>query len=230
MAGVSRQQYSSEIRLIRVMCSGRVDLEFILRAFAKGHDGVFVGGCNLNECNYVTHGNYDALGVSYLCKKLMTHIGVNPERLRIEFMSGGDGHILVDAVNDFTAKIKELGPIGVAEGIEEADLATRLEALRRLVPYLRLVERERLRVPTKTAESYHEFWKSDAVNDLFDRLISEKLAISQIALLLQKEPLSTAQIAKRLDLKPSDVSKHMNASSRQGLVRFDMEHNRYNLA
>ena len=63
MAGVSRLQYSTEIRLIRVMCSGRVDLEFVLRAFSNGMDGVFVGGCRLNECNYITHGNYDALNM-----------------------------------------------------------------------------------------------------------------------------------------------------------------------
>ena len=83
MAGVSRLQYSSEIRLLRVMCSGRVDLEFILRAFLNGQDGVLIGGCNLDECNYTTHGNYDALSTTHLCRKLMAHIGLNPKRLRI---------------------------------------------------------------------------------------------------------------------------------------------------
>jgi len=69
LAGVSRLQYTNEMRLIRVMCSGRVDLEFLLRAFSNGQDGVFVGGCRLGECNYVTHGNYDALANVHLCKK-----------------------------------------------------------------------------------------------------------------------------------------------------------------
>jgi F420-non-reducing hydrogenase iron-sulfur subunit len=69
------------MRLIRVMCSGRVDLEFILRAFANGQDGVFIGGCRLDECNYITHGNYDALANVYICKKIMEHIGLNPDRL-----------------------------------------------------------------------------------------------------------------------------------------------------
>ncbi|MBU0661725.1 hydrogenase iron-sulfur subunit, partial [Patescibacteria group bacterium] len=102
MAGVSRLQYTTEIRLIRVMCSGRVDLEFVLRAFSNGIDGVFIGGCRLNECNYITHGNYDALSMIYLCRKIMEHIGLNPERLRIAFMSGADGILLAEAVNDFT--------------------------------------------------------------------------------------------------------------------------------
>ena len=89
MAGVSRLQYSTDIRLIRVMCSGRVDLEFVIRAFLKGMDGVFIGGCRLNECNYITHGNYDALNMVLLCKKIMAHIGLNPERLSVKFMSSG---------------------------------------------------------------------------------------------------------------------------------------------
>ncbi len=73
------------------MCSGRVDLEFILRAFSNGQDGVFIGGCKLDECNYVTHGNYDALANTYITKRILEHIGLNPERLRIEFMTGADG-------------------------------------------------------------------------------------------------------------------------------------------
>ena len=80
MAGVSRLQYTTEMRLIRVMCSGRVDLAFVLRAFSNGMDGVFIGGCRLNECNYITHGNYDALNMLLLCRKIMEHIGLNPER------------------------------------------------------------------------------------------------------------------------------------------------------
>ena len=135
------------------MCSGRVDLEFILRAFSNGQDGVFIGGCKLDECNYITHGNYDALSNTYLCKKIMEHIGLNPERLRIEFMSGADGNLLAEVTNDFTRKVKALGPLGKGEGMDEKGLKFKLEAVRKLVPYIRLVERERLRVPVKSKES-----------------------------------------------------------------------------
>ncbi|MCK5666285.1 MAG: hydrogenase iron-sulfur subunit, partial [Thiotrichaceae bacterium] len=136
MAGVSRLQYTSEIRLIRVMCSGRIDLEFILRAFSNGQDGVFIGGCLLNECNYTTHGNYDALSNTHICKKIMEQIGLNPERLRIKFMSSADGNLLAEVTNDFTQKIKELGPLGKSEGIDEKELKFKLEAARKLVPYM----------------------------------------------------------------------------------------------
>jgi coenzyme F420-reducing hydrogenase delta subunit len=222
MAGVSRLQYSNEIRLIRVMCSGRVDLEFILRAFSKGQDGVLIGGCRLNECNYVTQGNYDALGNTYLCRKIMEHIGLNPERLRIAFMSSGDGILLAEVINDFTNKIKELGPLGKNEGEDENGLKVKLEAVRKLVPYIKLVERERLRVPSKSEEAYNKFFTSDEFNDLFNDLIVNKLAISQIMLLLGERPLSTGEISEILGLNPSEVSRHMNISSRQGLVRYDV--------
>jgi F420-non-reducing hydrogenase iron-sulfur subunit len=78
------------MRLIRVMCSGRVDMAFVLRALSNGMDGVFIGGCRLNECNYVTHGNYHALNMVLLLKRIMERIGLNPERLSIEFMSGAE--------------------------------------------------------------------------------------------------------------------------------------------
>jgi len=204
------------------MCSGRVDLEFILRAFLKGQDGVLIGGCRLNECNYVTQGNYDALGNTYMCKKLMEHIGLNPERLRIAFMSSGDGLLLAEVINDFTNQIKELGPLGKNEGEDENGLKVKLEAIKKLVPYIKLVERERLRVPSKSEEAYNQFFTSDEFNGLFNDLILNKLAISQIMLLLGERPLSTGEISEILGLKPSEVSRHMNSSSRQGLVRYDV--------
>jgi F420-non-reducing hydrogenase iron-sulfur subunit len=230
MAGVSRLQYTSEIRLIRVMCSGRVDLEFILRAFSNGHDGVFIGGCRLNECNYITQGNYDALSNTHLCKKLLEYIGVNPERLRIEFMSSGDGILLAEVINDFGKKVKELGTLGTSEGIDENELKSKFEAVRKLVPYMKLVERERLRVPFKSEEEYNKFFTSDEVNRLFNELIGDKLAISQIVSLLRERPLSTGKISEILGLNPSDVSRHMNTSSRQGLVRYDESRKCYALA
>jgi coenzyme F420-reducing hydrogenase delta subunit len=230
MAGVSRLQYRTDMRLIRVMCSGRVDLEFILRAFSNGQDGVFIGGCRLNECNYVTQGNYDALSNTYLCKKLLGYIGVNPERLKIEFMSAADGNVLADVMNEFGQEVKELGPLGKDEGIDEKELKFKLEAVRKIVPYIRLAERERLRIPVKSKEAYHDFFTSDEFDRLFDDIISDKLAISQITMLLGEEPLSTGEIAKKLDMNPSDVSRYMNISSRHGLVRYDTNSNSFLLA
>ena len=212
------------------MCTGRVDLSHVLRAFSKGTDGVFIGGCHLNECNYITHGNFHALAMVLLCRKIMEHIGLNPERLRIEFMSGGEGNLFVEVVNDFGKKVKELGPLGQGEGIDENGLKFKLEAVTKLVPYIRLVERERLRLSFKTEEEYHEFFASDETTRLFDELIGDKLAISEIMVLLKEKPLSTGRISEVLGLSPSEVSRHMQSSSRQGLVRYDASQKCFALA
>jgi F420-non-reducing hydrogenase iron-sulfur subunit len=212
------------------MCSGRVDLAHVFRAFSKGADGVFIGSCHLNECNYITHGNYHALTMVHLAKKLLEHIGLNPERLKIEFMSGSESNIFVEAVNGFVKKVKELGPLGQAEGLDEKELKFKLDAVTQLIPYIRLVERERLRLPAMPEEEYRKFFDSDELSRLFEETVADKLAIAQIVSLLREGPLSTAEIAKTLDLTPSEVSKHLNDSSKQRLVRYDESEKRYALA
>ena len=211
------------------MCSGRVDLEFIFRAFLKGQDGVFIGGCKLDECNYVTHGNYDAFALTHLCKKILEYIGLNPKRLRTEFMSGADGNLLAEYTDDFSRQIKELGPLGKSEGMDADLVRFKLEAARKLVPYIRLVEREKLRVPIKSKQAYTEFFESNEIDALFDEIFSDKLAISQILLLLGEKPLSTRDISARLSLNPSDVSRYMIQSSRHGMVQYDTASNCYAL-
>jgi len=154
------------------MCTGRVDLEFVLRAFLNGMDGVFIGGCRLGECNYITHGNYDALNMVHLCRKIMEHIGLNPERLRIEFMSSGEGILFTEAVNDFVRKVKEIGPLGKSEGIDEDELRSRLEAVIKLVPYIKIVEREKLALHLDNIEKYNELYTTDEIDRLFDEVVS----------------------------------------------------------
>jgi coenzyme F420-reducing hydrogenase delta subunit len=229
MAGVSRLQYTTKMKLIRVMCSGRVDLEFILRSFSKGADGVFIGGCRLNECNYITHGNYGALSNVLIFKKIMEHIGLNPDRLRIEFMSSGDGIYLAEVTNDFCAKVEETGPLGISEGIDEKVLKFKLDAVSKLIPYVKLVEREKLRVPLISEEAHKDFFNSEKVNRLLNELILDKLAVSQIMSLLREKPLSTGEMSEILGLNPSDISRYMNSSSRHGLVRYDTSRKRYSL-
>ena len=212
------------------MCTGRVDLAFVLRAFQKGADGVIIGGCWPGECHYVTEGNYDALGNMYLCKKLLSHVGVNPERLRLEWIAASEGSRFAEVMSDFAAKLRELGPLDQDDGIDASGLKLRLDALNHLVPYMKLVEREKMRVPTKTEDAYKAFYESDEANRLFNDLIADKLAISQILVLLEERPFSTGEISERLGLNPSDVSRHMNSSSRQGLVRYDLDQKCYALA
>jgi len=154
------------------MCSGRVDLEFVLRAFANGMDGVFIGGCRLNECNYITHGNYDALNMVLLCKKIMERIGLNPERLRIEFMTSGEGNLFTEVVDEFSKTVKNLGPLGKGEEIDEDELKSKLEEVRRLVPYIKIEKREKLTSRLENKEEWEGFFTRDEIDSLLGEVVS----------------------------------------------------------
>jgi len=154
------------------MCSGRVDLEFILRAFSNGMDGVFIGGCRLNECNYITHGNYHALNLVLLCRKIMEHIGLNPERLGIEFMSSGEGILFSEVVDKFCKSVQELGSPGKSEKIDEGELKSKLEEIRKLIPYIKIVKRKKLESRLENEEEYDGFFTSDEIDRLFSEVVS----------------------------------------------------------
>ena len=167
MSGVSRLRYSNEIRLIRVMCTGRVDIAFVLRAFYNGMDGVLIVGCRLNECNYITHGNYQALNMALLSKRIMEYIGLNPERLRIEFMSSSDGPLFAETVNDFTGKVREFGPLGEGEGIVGNGLKSKLAEVIKLVPYIKMAKRGELASRIKNSEEWDKLFTREEVEELF---------------------------------------------------------------
>ena len=230
LAGVSRYQYPPTMNVIRVMCSGRVDAEHVIRAFSAGADGVFIGGCWLGECHYVTEGNYDALTMMHLCRESMRKVGINPERLRLEWVSASEGIRFAEVVTDFTEKLKKMGPLGEGEGLDEAALKLKLEALKRMIPYTKLVERERLRVRFDTQEAYDRYFASDELHRLFDDLVADKLSLSQITLLLKEKPMTSGEISQVLRLQPSEVSRHLKSSVMHGLVRFDERKKRYALA
>ena len=209
------------------MCSGRVDPTFVLRAFYNGMDGVFIGGCHLNECHYITDGNHHAYSMVQICKKLMNYMGLDPERLRIEQMSAGEGIRFAEIMNDFAETLRGLGPLGEGEGIDTSGLKLKLETTTKLIPYIRLVERERLRIRFDTAEKYSEYFNSEEVNRLFQDLIFDKLAVAEIMELLRRNPRSTGEISDILGLDLSEVTRHLNVSARQGLSKFDANQKRF---
>jgi coenzyme F420-reducing hydrogenase delta subunit/Fe-S-cluster-containing hydrogenase component 2 len=154
------------------MCSGRVDLEFVLRAFSNGMDGVFIAGCRLNECKYITQGNYHALNMVLLCRKIMEHIGLNPDRLRIEFMSSAEGSRFAETVNDFIRKVRTIGPFGKSEGLNENELKSKLAEIRKLVPYIKVVKNEKLSSRLKDPEEWNKLFTRDEIETLFRELPS----------------------------------------------------------
>jgi len=109
LAGVSRYQYPPNVRIIRVMCSGRIDPEFILHAFEKGIDGVMVIGCHIGDCHYVS-GNLEAEKKVKIVKKLLEIVGFESERLALEWVSAAEGMRFSRLIKDFVEKIRRLGP------------------------------------------------------------------------------------------------------------------------
>ena len=118
LAGVSRIQYPPNIRIIRVMCSGRVDPAFILEALKDGADGVLVAGCHLpSDCHYIS-GNFKALRRITLLKKVLQQLGIEPERVRLEWISASEGNKFATVVKDMVEEIRKLGPNPLKGGIK----------------------------------------------------------------------------------------------------------------
>jgi F420-non-reducing hydrogenase iron-sulfur subunit len=110
LAGVSRFQYPPNLRAIRVMCSGRVHPSHIMEAFKKGADGVLVAGCHPpNDCHYIS-GNLKTARRVELLKKLMIQLGINEDRLRLEWISAAEGDKFARVLTEFTAELKKMGP------------------------------------------------------------------------------------------------------------------------
>lgn len=120
LAGVSRLKYPANARVIRVMCSGRIDPQFILDALAKGADGVLIGGCHPNDCHYV-EGNYKMLRRFRLLRRMLEDLGIESERVRLEWISAAEGEKVKAVMNEMTAQLKALGPLGIPAKFEEWD-------------------------------------------------------------------------------------------------------------
>ncbi len=114
LAGVSRLKHAPNIRIIRVMCSGRIDPQFVLAAFARGADGVLVGGCHPGDCHYM-EGNYKALRRIRLLQRVLRDLGIEPERFRLEWISASEGEKVRSVVNDMVEKVRRLGPLALPE-------------------------------------------------------------------------------------------------------------------
>jgi len=110
LAGTSRLKIKPNFRVIRTMCSGRLEPSFILYALAKGADGVMVAGCHPGDCHY-SSGNYKARRRVTLLKNMLPQLGIEPQRLRLEWISASEGTIFRSAVNGFIDEITKLGPL-----------------------------------------------------------------------------------------------------------------------
>jgi len=114
LAGISRMEYKASIRAIRLMCSGRIEPAFILRAFTRGADGILICGCHPGDCHY-QEGNYHCLRRFLLLQRYIEQMGIEKERLKLEWISASEGKQFAELVNSFTEAITDLGPSKIKE-------------------------------------------------------------------------------------------------------------------
>ena len=118
LAGTSRMKYAHNIRIIRVMCSGRVDPTFVLKAFREGADGVLICGCHPGDCHY-HEGNYRCLRRYHLMQKYIQQMGIESDRLRLEWVSASEGKQFADLVDEMTEQVRKLGPSEIKPVMEK---------------------------------------------------------------------------------------------------------------
>ncbi len=118
LAGTSRMKYPPNVRVVRVMCSGRVDPTFVLKALAEGADGVLIAGCHPGDCHYI-NGNIKTLRRFPLLKKMLSQFGIEDKRVRLEWVSASEGDRFAQIVKEMTEEIKKLGPSQFSRKREE---------------------------------------------------------------------------------------------------------------
>jgi F420-non-reducing hydrogenase iron-sulfur subunit len=110
LAGTARKKYAPNVRVIRVMCSGRVEPTFVLKAFREGADGVLILGCHPGDCHY-SEGNYKTMRRYPLLKKVVQQFGIEEARLRLDWVSASEGDKFAQVVNEMTETVRKLGPL-----------------------------------------------------------------------------------------------------------------------
>jgi len=213
LAGVSRFQYPSNIRVIRVMCSGRVDPVLVIQSFQQGIDGVAVLGCHHGDCHYQT-GNYETERKMHMTKQILKKIGIEPDRLYLDWVSAAEGKRFSEAIADFTNQIKNLGPI-----TKNKDFKDRLLIGERIVESVRLrwlVGKERELV--EKGNVYNEKIDEKEIKDIISGNINKEYDIQRILILLENKPHTVLNIAKELNISTSNAARYITGMENTGQI------------
>jgi F420-non-reducing hydrogenase iron-sulfur subunit len=218
LAGMSRISYPPTIRIVRLMCSGRIDPVIIVDTLANGADGVLIAGCLPGDCHYV-EGNLNAEVRIKILKNLIAKTGLEPERLRLEWIPASGGTLFAEVVKDFTNQLTSLGPSPLAGENPDKNILELLAVVRDTVADVRLRELVgKKRQITEKGNVYgeviskEEFEKrlADYIDDEFDR--------HKILRMVKERPLSVRELSERLNLSPQRVLRHIAAMRRKNLV------------
>jgi len=219
LCGVSRYQYPTNIRAVRVMCSTRISPHIVLDLFEAGADGVLVGGCHLNDCHYIT-GNFHTEKRLRLMKKLLQDAGIDPVRLRLEWVSASEGEKFSKVVTEFTEQVRKLGPSKVKKDqvvksrVAAADGASETFRLRALSGKQLGLE--------KTGNVYGQKVEKEEIERVIDQATKEEYERSLILELSKEKPRSVKELGKIMEVPTDRVLRHIVALRQKNMIA--MEH------
>jgi F420-non-reducing hydrogenase iron-sulfur subunit len=221
LAGVSRFQYPPNLRVVRVMCSGRIDPIIPLEVFMKGADGILILGCHPADCHYVEGNLYEERKIKML-KKLIALTGLEPERLRLDWVSAAEGQRFAQIVTEFTEQTRKLEPSPVSGEKPNEKILANLEAARNAASDFRLrvlVGRER--ELTEKGNAYDEKIPQEQFDSLLDEAVKAEFIRQKIHLLTKAEPLSVRALAQATGMKPAGVLEQIVNMRRRNMIAVD---------
>lgn len=221
LAGVSRIQYPPNIRIIRVMCSGRVDPVIVLEMFASGADGVIVTGCHPGDCHYVAGNLYEERKIKML-KKLIALTGLELGRLRLEWVSAAEGQRFAQVVTEFTEQIRKLGPSPVSGEKPNQQIFENLQAAKNAAAgfKLRILVGRELELTEKN-NVYQEKLSQEEFDSMLDEIVEAEFIQHKIHLLTRTKPLPVKVLAEAVEMKPAAVLKQIVDMRRRNMIALD---------
>jgi F420-non-reducing hydrogenase iron-sulfur subunit len=216
LAGISRFQYPPNTRVIRVMCSGRIDPVFIPRAFLSGYDGTMILGCHPGDCHYLS-GNVQAEKKINLTRKLFEMAGIGSERILLDWVSAGEGERFAQVVRQFVEKIRQLGPLtldpGTVERLQAIKASLEGEKIRWMVGKgPELLEKENV---------YGEHLPQERIEKAMEGTIRDELIKNRIVFLIESKSLAAAEISQTLNLKLNETLSYLVSLVGEGKIGFD---------
>lgn len=218
LAGVSRYQYPTNIRPVRVMCSTRISPHIVMELLKDGADGVMIAGCHIGDCHYIS-GNYYTEKRVEMMKKLLELAGMDPNRVRLEWVSASEGEKFAKVVTEFVDQVKEMGPSAVSE---DDRLEERLEAAIEAAKYFRLkvLSGKNIKL-TEKGNVYGDVVEIDEFNSLMEKATVDEYERSLILQLTKDEAFSVKELAKEMGKSPAETLEHVVSLRSKNLLGLD---------
>ncbi len=218
---MSRIQYPHNIRIVRVMCSSRMEPSIILEMFIQGIDGVFIGGCHPGDCHYI-EGNYHTVHKIELIKKLIERAGLDPDRLRLEWVSASEAIRFAEVMKEMSQRIKELGPNPVSGKSPDLEILEQLLIGRNAANDFRLrLLAGKAFILTEKGNVYNKKIEEERLRQVMDEIIDEEVLRQRILRSLMKKSRSVKEIAKDIKTSSKDVLEHLVVLRDRGLIGLD---------